>query len=558
MLIAHLRTIGRRSAIVIFALSLGCTACTRRGGCRGEYCGAVVIAGIGQATSLLPPVTDQSLDRDIYDQIFLKLADVGPDGNTIGEAGFEPQLARSWEWTDPLTLAFHLDPRARWQDGAPVTAADVAFSFDAYTDTVINSPYAVTLRHIASVTATDSLSVMVRFRDRYPEMFFDAVYQIRVLPAHLLQSVPRNQWGTTAFGRAPVGNGPYRFVRWTPGESIELAADSTFFLGRPHIRRLVWRVVSDIPTAVTQLVAGEVDALQILITPPNIARARAAEHLTVYPYAGTAYGFLGFNLRANGDPARPHPIFADPDVRRALIFATDRERMVQSVFAGAAKLPPAPISQVWSWLWFQDLPVPPYDTAHAVRLLERRGWRDTDGDGIRDRRGQKLAFRIAAPTTSAVRMQYATLLQEQLRQVGVEVEIEGMDPAALQDRMRASQYDAALQSWVTDPTPSSGMPQLWRRGGSSNFGRYDSPVFDRQVDQAVKAATQQQAMAAWRAALETLAQDAPAMVLYALDNVAAIDRRVADVRIRPDSWAALIRTWRIPPDRLTERDRLGR
>jgi NAD-dependent oxidoreductase involved in siderophore biosynthesis len=83
-------------------------------------------------------------------------------------------------------------------------------------------------------------------------------------------------------------------------------------------------------------------------------------------------------------------------------------------------------------------------------------------------------------------------------------------------------------------------------------------VFDRQVDQAVTAATQQLAATAWRAALGTLAEDAPAIVLYALENVAAIDRRIADVRIRPDSWAALIRTWRIPPDRLTERDRLGR
>jgi peptide/nickel transport system substrate-binding protein len=558
MLTALLRTTGRRSAVVLAALSLGFTACTRRGGCRGEYCGTLVIAGIGGTASLLPPITDQSIDRDIYDQIFLKLADIGMGMNTIGDAGFEPQLARFWEWTDPLTLTFHLDPRARWQDGPPVSASDVAFSFDVYTDTVINSPYAASLRHIASVTATDSLSVTFRFRDRYPEMFYDAAYQIRVLPAHLLQSVPRDQWATTPFGRAPVGNGPYRFVRWQPGETIELAADSTFFLGRPHIRRLVWRVVSDIPTAVTQLVAGEVDVLQVLITPPNIERARAADHLTLYPYAGTAYGFLGFNLRANGDPTRPHPIFGDPVVRRALIFAADRERMVQSVFAGAAKVPPAPISRVWSWLWFADLPVPPYDTAQAARMLEQRGWRDSDGDGIRDRLGQKLAFRVAAPTTSAVRMQYATLLQEQLRQVGVEAQIEGMGPAALQERMRAGQFDAALESWVTDPTPSSGMPQMWRRGGSSNFGRYDNSVFDRQVDQAVKASTQQQAAAAWRAALQTLAQDAPAMVLYAFDNVAAIDRRVADVRIRPDSWAALIRTWRIPPDRLTERDRLGR
>ena len=86
-------------------------------------------------TTLLPPVSDAAIDRDVFDQIFLRLADLAPDGGTIGDAGFVPQLARSWEWTDPLTLVFHLDPRARWQDGPPVTAADVVFTFDAYTDT---------------------------------------------------------------------------------------------------------------------------------------------------------------------------------------------------------------------------------------------------------------------------------------------------------------------------------------------------------------------------------------------------------------------------------------
>jgi len=558
MFTALLPTAGRRSAVVLAALSLGFTACTRRGGCRGEYCGTLVFAATGEPTTLLPPVTDESLDRDIFDQIFLKLADIGPDGNTVGDGGFTPQLARQWEWTDALTLTFHLDPRALWQDGRAVTAADVAFSFAVYTDSILDSPYRPNLRHIATVSATDSLTAVFRFRDRYPEMFYDAVYQMRVLPAHHLDSLPRAQWRTAAFGRAPVGNGPYRFVRWVPGQSVELVADSTFFLGRPHVRRLIWRVTSDHSVAVTQVVAGEADAIQVLVTPANIERAQQAEHLTLYPYAGSVYTFMGFNLRANGDKIRLHPIFGDPDLRRAIVLATDRERMVQSVFAGHAKVPPAPISQVWASLWLPDLAIPPFDTAESAALFERRGWRDTDGDGIRDRGGRPLSFHVATPTTSKVRGQYARLLQEQLRAVGVEVLIDEMESATLQERLRAGQYDAALQSWVTDPAPSSGIPQLWRRGGASNFGGYDSPVFDRQVEQAVSATTPAAATQAWLGAFRTLAQDAPAVMLYALDNTAAIDSRVADVRIRPDSWWALVRTWRIPLDRLTERDRVER
>ena len=547
----------RRVPVVVALGILSVAACSRRGGCRGEYCGSLVIAGTSDVTTLLPPVSDAAIDRDVFDQIFLRLADLAPDGGTIGDSGFVPQLARSWEWTDPLTLVFHLDPRARWQDGPAVTAADVVFTFDAYTDTAIASGDRTALSHIASVTTPDSLTAIFRFHDRYPEMFFDAVFHMRVLPAHLLANVPRGTWQTAEFGRAPVGDGPYRFVRWTPGQTLELAADSTFFLGRPHLRRVIWRFASDLNAAITQVVAGEADAIEVLITPPNIKRAQDAGHLTLYPYAGPTYSFLRFNLRANGDAARPHPIFGDPDVRRALVLATDRARMLQSVFAGHAKIPPGPMTQQWKWLWVPELTVPPYDTAQAAQLLTARGWRDTDGDGVRDRAGKKLSFHVLVPSTSAVRQQYALLLQEQLKAIGVEVLIDQMEPATQGERLHAGAFDAALESWNADPTPTSSVSGIWGHGGPSNFGHYANPTFDRQIATAASAATPEAAKAAWVAAFGTLAHDAPAIMLFSVDNVAAVDSRVADVRIRPDSWWALLWTWRIPPDKLNERDRVG-
>ncbi len=548
--------LSRLSAVLALAL-LAPVACTRRGNCHDEYCGTLVIAATGSVTTLLPPLSEAAAERDIFDQIFLRLADLTVNGSTIGDSGFVPQLARSWEWSDPLTLAFHLDPRARWQDGPPVTAADVQFTFESYTDTAVASGDLTALAHIASVTATDSLTAVFRFRDTYPEAFFDATFHMRILPAHLLRDVPRQEWRTAAFGRAPIGNGPYRLVRWVPGETVELAADSAFFLGRPHLRRLIWRFATDLTVAVTQVVAGEADAIEVLVSPANIDRAQTAGHLTLYPYAGGTYTFLRFNLRANGDSLRPNPIFADSDVRRALVLATDRERMVLSAVAGHAKVPPGPMPQKWSWLWVPELTPPPVDTAQAGRLLTARGWRDSDGDGFRDRAGRRLSFHVAVPTTSAVRRQYARLLQEQLRAVGVELAIDEMDNTALSERLRAGTFDAALESWQTDPTPTSGVPQIWATGGGSNYGHYASAAFDRQVATAIIAPTAAAARSAWVAAFKTLEHDAPGIMLYALDNVAPVDSRVTDVELRPDSWMALIRNWRIPPDRLNERDRVG-
>src|SRR2546429_6901488 len=203
------------------------SSCERRRGCAGDYCGTLVFAAAGEPDILLPPVTQQQYAQDIFEQVFLKLADLGLSGNTVGDEDFQPQLAERWEWDDPLTLVFHLDPRAHRQDGRPVTAADVAFTFDIYTDALVNSAFRSSLHAISAVTTRDSLTAVFRFHARYPEMFYDAVDHMRILPAHLLRPAPRCQWRSPALGRAPVGDGPYRVVAWKAGESVELAADSS-------------------------------------------------------------------------------------------------------------------------------------------------------------------------------------------------------------------------------------------------------------------------------------------------------------------------------------------
>jgi peptide/nickel transport system substrate-binding protein len=503
-------------------------------------------------------VITSAVGQAVSDQVFLKLADIGLSTNTVGAEDFQPQLAERWEWADSLTLVFHLDPRARWQDGRAVTAVDVAFTFDAYTDPAVNAPARSGVRFIRAVTARDSLTAVFRFRQRYPEMLFDAVYHVRILPAHLLRPIPRDQWRSAPFGRHPVGNGPYRFVSWKGGEHLELAADSTFYLGRPHIRRVIWRFTPDLQVAVTQLLADQADAVEVLGPPDNLRRARAAAHLTLYPYRGGTYGYLGFNQAGNGDSTLPHPLFGDRELRRALFMAVDRERLLKNVWGDAARVPPGPMPQLW-WIWDAGIRTLPYDTAQAGRLLSRLGWRDADQDGVRERDGHRLSFRLMVPTTSAIRRQYARLLQEQYRALGAEVELDEVEPTVYLQRAMAGRFDALIDTWNADPTPVSSIAQHWTQAGRSNFLRYVNPAFEEVTERAASGAGGPAATRhAWRTAIELLNQDAPAVYLFAPENVAAVHRRVADVTIRPDSWLALLRTWRIPADRQIDRDRVER
>jgi peptide/nickel transport system substrate-binding protein len=561
MPIAAYQRPGRRTARVASAclLLLSLAGCERRAGCTGDYCGTLVIATAGEPDILLPPVSHQLHALDVARQIFLKLADLGLSGNTFGDADFQPQLAQRWEWDDPRTLVFHLDPRARWQDGRPVTAADVEFTFAVYTDTLVNSPFRAPLLAISAVKARDSLTAVFRFRQRYPEMFFDAVYHMLILPAHLLRNMPRERWRSAEFGRAPVGSGPYRFVHWKAGESIELTADSTFFLGRPHIRRLIWRFTPDLQVAVTQVIAGDADAVEVLGPPDNVKRVREAPQLVAYPYPGAVYGFLGFNLTTGGDTTKPHPLFGNRNLRRALAMAVDRQGLVRNVWGDLAHVPPGPLARIWP-IWDPETRELRYDTAQARRQLTRLGWHDSNGDGVREANGEPLAFRILVPTTSALRRQYARLLQQQFHAVGVDVQLDEVEFSVFDERTRAGRFDAALVARNTDPTPSSSIAQVWTRAGigGSNYGRWVNPTFEGLVDEAQAATRPADAKRLWRRAIEVLNDDAPAVFLYAPDMVAAIHRRVADVVIRPDYYWALVRLWRIPADQLTDRDRVER
>ena len=546
----------RVSCLALGALPLA-LGCSGRGSCKGDYCGTVVFVTANNPKSLLPAVIDNAGARDIDEQLFLRLADIGMSQNTVGDADFVPRLATRWEWDDPKTLVFHLDPRARWQDGVPVTANDVAFSFDAYRDPAVNSAARNSLTRIASVTVRDSLTAVFRFKERYPTAFYDAVYQMWILPQHLLAQIPRTDWLTTAFGMHPVGDGPYRFARATPGQTIELTADSTFFLGRPHLRHLVWKIVSGLPDAVSEMVTRQADALDFLGSPANIEQVKKTPGLTAVPYRGSNYIYLELNLRANGDSSRPHPVFGDRDVRRALTLALDRRAMAANLFGSYAKVPPGPMPQLWS-IWDTTIRTLPFDSAGAARLLTARGWR-LGPDGIRSKDSVRLSFQVIFPSTSGARQQYARLMQAQWKAVGVDLEIQPLDQNLIQDRLTSGKFDAMIQAFSADPAPASGIMQHWVRGAPDDYSHYQNDDFDRLVNEATSGTvTPAQSAGAWRAAMNILNADAPGIWLAAPDNVAALSSRLADVKIRPDSYWSLVWTWRIPADQLIDRDRADR
>lgn len=525
--------------------------------CTGEWCGTAVVGVSGEAGSLFPPSIDTQIEAGLVDVIFAKLADIGPALNTIGDSGFVPVLASSWAFTDPTTLRFTLDPDARWHDGRRVTGDDVVFTFDVYRDTLVAAVAAPRLQRIASVTAPDSATVVFQFTEPYGEQFFDAVYHMRILPKHLLDTVPRDRLAAHPFGRQPVGAGPYRFVRWRAAEFIELEADSIHFRGRPGIPRLIWRFSPDFNALITQLVAGEVDILEYLGSPANIDRVERAPNARVVPYALPMYGYIAFNFRHPEDPTRPHPLFGDRELRRALAMAVDREAAIRAVLGESGQPAVGPLSTAFA-IYSDTLHPPPFDSAEARRRLTALGWRDRDGNGVLERDGRPFSFTLLVPATSAVRVRMAEVIQAQLRRLGVHMTITTLDMEATSARAASGQFDAFFNAYGGDPSPVS-IAEVWTRAaiGGYNYGRYVNPDVERLAARAMVASDLETAEPLWHAVVSRINADAPAIFMYELTAPAGVHTRFENVTFRPDQWTTMLWTWRIAPERMIDRDRYG-
>jgi peptide/nickel transport system substrate-binding protein len=532
------------SLFLLLAAGLTLSACGGDTAARG---GTVVIAGFADPDNLLPPLGRTLASKAVSDLLFDRLADIGPALNTVGDGGFEPRLARSWEWSrDSLSITLHLDPRARWHDGKPVRASDVRFAFGLYTDPGVSATGGADLHGaVDSVSVSDSLTCTAWFKHKTPEQFFVLVSTLIPLPEHLLSAVPRDSIREAAFDRAPVGDGPFRFVRWDAKSRLEIAAVDSFYRGRAKLDRVIWSIAPEMQTATQKLLAGEADFLEAL-TPPAAAQAAKTPTVKVQPYSSFDYGFLRFNLH-DGKSAKPHPILGDRALRRALTQALDRQLLVRSVFDTLAHVGLGPFVRA-QWTSDTSLSQLSFNRGAAVRTLDSLGWREGP-DGMRVKNGKPLQFTLLRPSSSKSRELVAVLIQEQLRQIGVSVKIEPLDFSAFMARANKRDFDAIMDGVHTSPSPA-GIRESWsssgiENGAGPNYGGYSNPKFDAAVDSAVSAMNASAAKAHYRTAYQTIIDDAPAIWLFEPVAVAGFSKRLNVEALRADGWWLGVPGWSI-------------
>ncbi|MBN2071712.1 MAG: peptide-binding protein [Candidatus Krumholzibacteriota bacterium] len=449
-------------AAVIFLSSYSCTE-SRDAAQRG---GTLIIGETSAYESLNPMQTTDSHARDIYQQLFLLLLKENSDLLT-----FSPRLAESWEFSgDRSKLTFHLRDGVFWSDGVKVTAHDVKATYQLQID-----PSAVwsgrhLKKYIDSVQVIDDLTVVYHFNHIYPYQIMD-VNDGPILPKHFIEKYQPAMIGAVPVEEFPV-NGPFRIEKWDKGQSLTLVPNESYYeRGKPYLSKVIFKIIPDQMTLITQLRAGEIDCMET--APPAEVEMLRSKYpdLRIIEYDGRGYVYIGWN------GARPP--FDNVKVRRALSHAIDRKMIIDNLYYGLAKECIGPFPPV-IWAYDPDIEPIPHDPVKASRILAEEGFKDTDGDGYLEKDGRRFEFELLTNQGNQIRADIQIMVQEQLKKIGVKVIPVTMEWTVMLSKHKAADFDAIISAWSA--STKADLSPIWsceaRKEGGYNRVEYCNPVVD--------------------------------------------------------------------------------
>jgi peptide/nickel transport system substrate-binding protein len=484
----------------------------------------MVVAGPSNLDALNSLVSADAYVQDILKHVlFVPL--VGVDSTLE----YVPALARSWELSGDTAIEFRLRDDVRWHDGARTSAYDVAFTFERIKDPETAFPTPEYFDRWTSVEAIDSSTV--RFRLAPPLVDPLAGWAVTaVMPRHLLDSIPPAGMANAAFNRAPVGNGPFRFVSAQENDRWIFEANPDFpeaLGGPPYLDRLVWRVLPENAAQLTELRTG---AAHLIVS----ARAEQLAQLDSLP-----------EFRAIAKPSRRYvaiawngrrPPLDDARVRRALSLAIDRAEMLQVLRSGYGDLAFAPIAP-YHWAFAGDLEPLPHDTAAARRLLAEAGLRDSNVDGVLERAdGEPFAIDLKIPANSQFNRDIAEMVQADLATVGVRITPRPVEFATLIGQDLAPDrrdFGGVVMGMESDLSPD--LRSLFHsaeiREGTFQLAAFDNATADALIDSLAATADRDAAVDLWRRLQVIIRDEQPWTYLWHAPELYLMSESVQDVRM---------------------------
>jgi len=496
-----------------------------------------VVIGISQEPDILVPGLGGNLavSSEVIMALFVAGAFWNDELKLAPVAAKEIPTLENGQWKllpgGKMQVTWHLKP-SKWSDGVPVDAEDYVFTHRAIMNDKVPVIDRVFEKHIENIYAPAPDTIVVTYKDHYAYANTDVI-EWGPWPRHLLEKAYHDNPGGVdklPFGSDPqatIGNGPYRLVSWQKGSSIVAEANPNYTLDTPRVKRIVWRVVSDTNTLGANMLSSAIDAISpIGITftqgvqlEEQVAQRRLAQKVLFTP--GMVWEHIDLNLN--------NPRFRDKRVRQALLYALDRQALVDALFGGKqavanSYLPPK------HYAYDASMPKYTHNPERAKQLFAEAGWTPGPDGILRNVQGERYTVAIGTTAGNRVREDVEQILQNQWRQVGVELKISNQ-PARVffGETTRHRGFDMAMYAWVQKPTEdgetlftTDNIPSAQNAYNGQNFPGFSNPEMDRllhaiptELDQAKRAAMLRRTQA-------ILAEELPVLPLYFRADVTVV------------------------------------
>jgi len=412
------------AAILAALLLAGCTQVATSGsggapdsgGRKNHYTTPHVlrIGDIQDFDNLNPHLATTLLLSNLSQLTMAYLVRYGADNRPIPElATSVPTQANGGISKDGLTITWHLRKGVKWSDGEPFDADDVVFSTNAVNNPANNEVGRDGWELIKKIDEPDKFTVVYHLKKAYsgylPTFFGSAGANPCILPKHILGALPNIN--KAPYNSKPVGIGPFRYAEWVRGDHVTLEANPNYWRGLPKMQKVIYRVIPDRNTLLTQLTTGEID-MWTFVPVGFVGRATALPNVAFHRAPSYLYSHLDFNTS--------HPALADKAVRTALRLATDRRSAVAKINHGIGIIQESMMTPASPF--YRPIPFVSYDIAKANTILDDAGWVRGPG-GIRAKNGVKLNLEFAAVTGSPDADSRIELIRSNWAQIGVGIDL---------------------------------------------------------------------------------------------------------------------------------------
>lgn len=508
----------------------------------------VIVVGIPADVATINPLFAFDLQEGhLMDLLYLKPM-LESWNDSLGIIEFEPMLAESYIINkDSNFITLNLRDNLKWSDGKPITVDDIIFSFDIYSDPKVNSRL---FGLFESFFSSDDLHIDIEktFRinsDKSVTIFFKDYSNFSILdinhaivPKHLYDGIKREDVETAELNFKPVTSGAFKLYKWERDQKIHLKSDSLCYLfNAENIQEIIFKIVPDEFSLITQLQKGEIDVIED-VKSEKVKELDGNENIALGSIKGRDFDYVGWN---NIDPEafskkqiKPNKFFASTKIRKAISLAINRNEIFQSVIGKYGEIYDSPISPIFKSYVDQSLKKFEYNPTLAKQMLAEEGWKDLNGDGILEKGSQKFSFKIFSNTGNPTREFAATIIKNNLKEVGIDVEVIFVEKKELIDGLLGKKYDAFLSGWTIQiPINLDNYRDPKSENGMLNFASYYNQELDKLLDELKPSYNEEKRIKVFKSVCNIFKETEPATILFWSDNIIAYNKRIKNIGFSP-------------------------